>query len=414
VAILIDEYDAPILKYIENPDKADKFREALSDFYGVLKTNVTMIGHIFITGVSRFTKASLFSKLNNLDDITLDSNFATICGFTETDLEYLLGEYQDHLLDTFIKNGVMLPGSTPEYLKQLIHDWYDGYSWDGKTRVFNPWSLLHFFNKAKIFEYWYDSGTPTFLKELVDNGNVDFDLTKEIRDFNELKNNVDKISLIDPAVLMFQTGYLTINESLPTLDGPYNYSLRMPNLEVKGSFVPLMLSLQAPNDKMRTSKLAARTRDCLMTLDADGFEENFGGFLAQWNYDAHIEEEKYYQTLLEAALLMAGQRFWPQEHTAHGRLDIHIEGPKHEEYIIEIKLFREEKDSDGSSRTPPLKTDEITQLKEKMATLADDALMQISEKYAQKFLGDSRVVKIAVVVARRTFPFMQFQVVEKK
>jgi hypothetical protein len=414
VAILIDEYDAPILEYIDEPTKANKFRDALSNFYGMLKTSGDMIGHIFITGVSRFTKASIFSKLNNLKDITLNEEYAAICGFTEAELEDILSEYQDKTLARLVEKKDMYPGSTREDLRQLIHDWYDGYSWDGKTRVFNPWSLLNFLDQANITNYWLQSGSTSFLSKLGRSGIVKFNLLNEIPNIDESQNFIDDIALLDQIILLFQSGYLTIKERLPNPGSSAEYRIDYPNLEVKSYLVPLQLSIQPPKNKLLAGKLAERTRDSLLALDIVGLEEAFGGYLAQYPHGDHIENEKYYQTLLESALLMAGQRFWTQESTVHGNMDIHLNNHKGDEYIIEVKLFREKK-PDKRPLPPPLEPDKISQLKNNMNSQAKKAFKQISERYAQKFLGDScNVVKIALVIARISFVMMQFKVVEGK
>jgi hypothetical protein len=214
VAILIDEYDAPIVKHLKDSAKADKVREALKDFYGVLKTNDEMIGHIFVTGVSRFTKTSIFSELNNLEDITLDQRFSAICGLTEADLDDLLAEHQDRTLATLVENGTMLPNSSVDDLRRLIRDWYDGYSWDGEHRVYNPWSVLKFFNQAKIGSHWYETGSPTFIRELGRSSQFSFDLSKKLPDITESDNAIDNIASINSSVLMFQAGYLTLNSGV--------------------------------------------------------------------------------------------------------------------------------------------------------------------------------------------------------
>jgi hypothetical protein len=413
VAILIDEYDAPILEFINEPAKADKFRNALRRFYGVLKGQVGMIGHIFITGVSRFTKASIFSELNHLKDLTLDSKYAAICGLTEEDLEILLSEYEDQTLTALIKKGVMAHGSTGNDLRQLIHDWYDGYSWDGETKVFNPWSLLNFLDEAEIKDYWYQSGTPTFLTELVESGKFDYDWATEMNDFKESKNVINKISSIEPSVLLFQTGYLTIEKNQPILGGHFTFSLKIPNLEVEEAFVPLLLSVDPPENPLLAKRFAKRTRDHLLAMDAEGLQEAFSGYLAQYTYEQHINKEAFYHSMFESTLIMANQRFWHHEHTVHGRLDTHLNGPNGEEYIIEVKLLRERKTSKGHPK-PPLEVEEQIKLRKKMATLAKEAFKQISENYAQTFLGDCRVIKVALIIARWSFVLAQFEVIEGK
>jgi hypothetical protein len=229
VAALIDEYDAPIIKHINDSTLADKFREYLKEFYGVLKSNDEMFGHILITGVSRFTKTSIFSEFNNLRDITMESEFSSICGLTETNLEGLLVEQGDLTLQTLINKRWMPHGSSISDLRCLIDQCYDGYSWDGETRVYNPWSVLNFFDGAKFISHWYQTGTPKFLKELVSRWQIRFDLSVELPTITETDNVIDDLASLEPAVIMFQTGYLTIGETLPTFGDSDTYRLTLSN-----------------------------------------------------------------------------------------------------------------------------------------------------------------------------------------
>ncbi|MDR1872433.1 MAG: AAA family ATPase [Deltaproteobacteria bacterium] len=414
VAILIDEYDAPIVKHIINPPKAEEFREALNDFYAMLKTNIEKIGHIFITGVSRFTKTSIFSKLNNLKDITFNERYAAICGLTEADLDDLLSDREDQTLAAFIEKGVMLPGSDGADLRNLIRDWYDGYSWDGKTRVYNPWSHLSCLDDAEISDYWYDSGTPSFLVDLGLEGKVKFDWLKDIPNITKSKNVIDKIEKIPPEVLLFQTGYLTVKETLPKLGALKNYRLDFPNLEVRAALIPLSLSITPPENAHLASGLATRLRDSLFSLDAKGLEEAFSQYLAQFPYDDSLELESHFSTLLQSALMMAKQEFNTQEHSLHGRLDIHLTSPKGDEHIIELKVYREKKPETGSLG-PPKNEEEKAKLLKAMAPSAQRALNQITTYYADKFTGGpNRVVLTALVIARRNVILAKFKVLEGK
>jgi hypothetical protein len=415
VAILIDEYDAPIVEHLRNPVMADEIRKELNSFYGVLNTSEEWIGHLFITGISRFTKASIFPELNNLTDITLDDEFATICGLTEADLLDLLGEYQDKTLATLIKYGSMPPGSTGDDFRELIEEWYDGYSWDGKTKVYNPWAILKFLDDAKIGHHWCQTDSPSFLIELGHSGQVPFNFSKELPNINESTNAIDNMALLDPAVLLFQTGYLTIEKELPNLGGPSDYSLTIPNLEVRLTLLPLAFSLKLPKNGYMASKEAAQIKDSLYDLDAQKFEKAFGDYLNQYPHNDriadHIEEERYYQTLLVSAMLMAKERFSSQEHKANGRLDLHLTIPGGDEYIIEIKLYREEKPF-NKSQVPPKVEDVIVKLRSQMAPLANDTLKQITERYQGKFgVDQGRVVKVALVIARHSLVLAKFEVV---
>jgi hypothetical protein len=410
VAILIDEYDAPIIEHINNSTMADKIRRALRRFYGVLKTNNEMIGHIFITGVSRFTKTSIFSGLNNLEDLTLDSKFSTICGLTEANLEDILAERQDPTLAALIKKGVMRAGSTGDDLRQLIKDWYDGYSWDGENRVYNPWSALQFIKKATIDDYWYDSGSPSFLVELIRSKKIIFDYSKDITDFTASRNAIDQINNLKSAPVMFQTGYLTIKEC-KTVEGAQSiYSLTIPNLEVKASLIPLILSIEPLKNPLMGQRYAAKMCERLFALDAVGLGNAFTDFLSQLTYDALFDAEKYYYGLFELIMMMVDQRYDSQAHTAFGRLDFFISDPEGNDFIIEIKYLMEGKTSDGKRPVPPKEPEKLAQLHSKMVPLAREALDQISQLYVDRFKGGpNRVFKVALVIARRQIVLAQIE-----
>ncbi|MDR1872948.1 MAG: AAA family ATPase, partial [Deltaproteobacteria bacterium] len=152
VAVLIDEYDSPIVAHLNDPPLAEEIRVELKDFYETLKSNSdsNIVGHIFITGVSRFAQLSIFSSLNNLRDLTFNRKYAAICGLTAADLEDLLSDREERTLELLIEEGYLPLGSDGRDLRRTIQDWYDGYTWDGKTRVYNPWSVLSAIDDAKI------------------------------------------------------------------------------------------------------------------------------------------------------------------------------------------------------------------------------------------------------------------------
>jgi hypothetical protein len=435
VAVLIDEYDAPIMKYINDSAKADKFREYLKDFYGVLKTNDEMIGHIFITGVSRFTKTSIFSELSNLRDITLESEYSSICGLTRTDLEDLLVDFGGSTLKALIERKRIPHGSTINDLRYLIDQWYDGYSWDGETRVYNPWSVLNLFAEAK-FLHCYQTGTPEFLKELVSHDKIHFDLSIKMPTITESDNVIDDFSSLDPAVILFQTGYLTIGETLPTFGDTDTYRLTLPNLEVKMVFVPLLLSVDLPKKPLTAKLRADETRECLLAMNAEGFERAFQLFLEQHEFNDNKQSERLYHSLFAMAMSIAGQPLIPHEHTSHGILDIRLRGSDGDEFIIEVKVLNESgktktagQDSseisaktvrEGLGKMPgtrygnlPVTPKEKASLRKRMTTLAERTLNQIGENYADKFVGcGARLIKVALVIARRTYVLVKFDVVD--
>ncbi|KZX10153.1 ATP-binding protein [Methanobrevibacter curvatus] len=226
VVVLIDEYDAPILDNINNVEIADNNRKFLQNFYNVLKNSEEYLRFVFITGISKFAKTSIFSKLNNLIEITLDPKYSTICGITHKELEYY---YKDQIQALSTK----LNCSYKETLNK-INFFYDGYSWDGETKVFNPYSTILAFRSQEFIPYWFESGTPSFLTEILKNRKNTIDYFKpillsrrELNDINPLKANVTG--------LLFQSGYLTIDKKIIE-GGDINYFLKIPNFEVESAY----------------------------------------------------------------------------------------------------------------------------------------------------------------------------------
>ena len=193
VAVLIDEYDKPILDALELPEIARANRDFLRGLYAVIKDCDAHVCFTFITGVSKFSKVSLFSGLNNLKDITLDARYSAICGYTDADLDTVFAPE--------------LPGLD----RDQIRDWYNGYSWLGDEKVYNPFDILLLFDKRKFGAYWFETGTPTFLIETLFKRRVSSLALGEMEGSDELLSTFD-VDHIATEALLFQTGYLTITD----------------------------------------------------------------------------------------------------------------------------------------------------------------------------------------------------------
>jgi hypothetical protein len=241
VAILVDEYDAPVIKQLKSPPLAEKNREVLAEFYETLKTVNEERGLVFLTGVSRLALTTPFSGLNNLQDLTFDSDYADICGLNASELESLLDERHGRCLEALVARGQMAPGSDIDDLRRLVQDWYGGYSWDGRTRVLNPWSTLSFFQDNTISNFWYSTGTPSFLKKWISSKKKDFDLLKN-HVIYESENIIDELDKLKQHIYLFQTGFLTVKEDVTAPGDRASYRLGIPNREVEDSLRSLGLS----------------------------------------------------------------------------------------------------------------------------------------------------------------------------
>ena len=230
VVILIDEYDRPIVDYIDPFDyqKSIEHREILKEFFGILKDASKDVRLLFITGVTKFARVSVFSTLNHLKDLTLNPHYAALCGYTQAELE--------HSFASFLET---MPSNTLELLKF----WYDGYSWDGKTFLYNPFSILNFFDTGIYKDYWFETGTPTFLVKILGKR---FEYRLEEKEVSEtiMSNFVlEQQENLDVDSLLLQTGYLTIKEIVQ--ESPMDERiliLKHPNQEVKQAFNRYLLS----------------------------------------------------------------------------------------------------------------------------------------------------------------------------
>ena len=321
VVILIDEYDKPILDNITDKEVAREMRDVMKDFYGVIKDNDAYIRFVFITGVSKFSKMNLFSGLNNLNDITLDEKYATICGYTHGDL---LTVFEEHL------RGADMEG---------VKKWYNGYNYLG-DKVYNPFDILLFIDKGFEFRnYWWNTGNPSFLIDMLKTRNYyipqleNFTANEEILDTFD----VDHIELV---ALLWQTGYLTITGKRVTPFG-VKYTLNVPNKEVQTSLNSLFINYLT---RQITEKLKFQDRlyEMLDKPDLDGFKDALSSLFASIPYSNFTnsklpEYEGYYASVIYAYLASTGLDLIPEDITNLGRMDltVKLEGKV---FIFEFKL----------------------------------------------------------------------------
>ncbi|KKP35079.1 MAG: AAA-ATPase [candidate division TM6 bacterium GW2011_GWF2_32_72] len=244
VVIIIDEYDSPIINHIEDLQKAKELQEVLRKFYTCIKGLDKYLRFVFITGITRFSKTSIFSGLNQLDNISMDSRFAHLVGYTKDEINFYFHEHLQKIADA---KKVVESGDVEE-IKNKIHAWYNGYCFcdeeqevDGKelVRLHTPFSVLNFLHKAKFRNYWFESGTPTFLIKVLKQKNYPIESFENLKaNMNELMSfNIENIPL---AALLFQAGYVTIKD----YDSVYDrYALEMPNYEVKDSLLKCILAV---------------------------------------------------------------------------------------------------------------------------------------------------------------------------
>ena len=324
VVILIDEYEKPIIDNIDNPELMEQFRRELQGFYSVIKGKDNAIRFAFLTGVTKLGKMSIFSGLNNLNDMSMDARYADICGITEQELKSYFGESVRMLAEM---NGL----SEEECYKKLA-SMYDGYHFHYRTPgIYNPFSLLNTFNANEFRMYWFETGTPTFLVRYLKQGNYNLD--------NIAKNDVSVETLTGanyvspaPITLMYQAGYLTIKD----YDQRFNtYNLDYPNEEVKSGFLNSLSHLYAPALAGGELSVYQFIRD-IEKGDIESFMNRLTAFFSGNGYMIQGDLELYFQNVMSIMLKMMGLYVKTEYQTSNGRIDIVFDTDKYV-YIIELK-----------------------------------------------------------------------------
>ena len=358
VVILIDEYDKPIVDNLDDEELVDVFRRQLQGFYSVMKTKDACIRFGFLTGVTKIGKLSVFSGLNNLKDISMDARYAEICGISEKDLKKYFGESVKELAQA---NGL----SEQEcYAKLALM--YDGYHFhQNSAGMYNPFSLLNTFDSGEFKEYWFETGTPTFLVKVMQE--TDYDVTRLSDEEIDAPSLMDVDTLYrNPIPLLYQAGYLTIKGYEPDYG---TYHLGFPNREVRHGFLNFLVRYYTPSRTDSGMMLVSRMLRDLRSGNAEGFMQRLEALFAKTSYQIQGDSEKDFQYAMYLILELMGEYAEVEKATSNGRIDVLIQTGEYI-YLIEIKI-----------------NDTV-----------EAALQQIEEKaYARRFADDKRpLFKIGV------------------
>lgn len=330
VAVLVDEYDSPILQVINKQKIAKEIRDDIRRFFAVIKSLDAFIDFVFITGVSSFARAGLFSGINNLRIITMLKQFSAICGYTDEEV--------DQYLSSQIKAWSKSEQEPYDAMRQQIKEWYNGYHFSANSpSVYNPYSLMNAINDQEFKNFWFQSGGPTFLFE---------ELSKESRkkesrifDLDKFETTEDSLGIFEigatplPA-LMFQTGYLTIS----AFDKKRRaYELDYPNFEVKTALQKYLLAIYTNLDPVETESISLKLLTALTNKDAAKLAELIKQLFVRVPYQLHGKDEKSYHAILQAIFMACGIDAQSEMPISHGRVDMLVELPELI-YVIEIKL----------------------------------------------------------------------------
>jgi hypothetical protein len=354
VVILIDEYDKPIIDFLESHtiEKAKENRLILRDFYSVLKNADELIELVFITGISKFAQMSIFSHLNNLDDITMDRKYATLTGYTQTEIE--------HYFEDYLQNIQTSLNISREALLEHMAIWYNGYSWDGVHKVYNPFGTLNFFSKEQFKNYWFGTGSPNFLIEQMKK-QVYFDVENTIVN-NAILNKYD-IENIELIPLLFQTGYLTV-KAIDAMTG--DIVLDYPNKEVRESMYMFLIDDLAKNvHRVHTGRTIKDLNQAFLTKDLLKVRKILHSLLADLPYEVYQNQsEGLFHGLIHLIFSYLGMFVSSEVHSSQGRADAVVETLT-DVYIFEFKFNK----------------------------TAQEALTQIADnKYADKYLASDKII----------------------
>jgi len=374
VVILVDEYDKPILDAIGSGDLAEKNRKLLRSIYLMMKSNDQYIKFVFLTGITKFSKASIFSGLNNLDDISLDEKYGDICGYTQEDIETKFIPYLE---------GVDLP---------KLKEWYNGYNFLG-SKVYNPFDILLFISKNHIYRnYWFDTATPNFLIEVLKQKDYFIPRLENLVVGEKLVNSFD-INNISLETLLFQAGYLTVDKVERDMFDTLEYHLRVPNKEVQMSlnnlFIDYLTDNYNPLENMKSIYLP------LLENNLEEFEKALKKIFSSIPYNNYTnnkiyEYEGYYASVIYTYLASLGIKIIAEDVTNLGRIDLTIfVGDRI--YILEFKVVEKQLIIENG-KLKMEKSEIICEICDKKEK-TNSALEQIkAKKYYEKYLGEGKEI----------------------
>ena len=364
VVILVDEYDKPMLQAIGNEELQHAYHETLKPFYGALKSRDGDIRFAMLTGVTKFGKVSVFSDLNNLNDISMWDKYYDVCGISEVELER---DFKEDI-EALAKAQGMAYGDCMARLKHM----YDGYHFDaGTPGVYNPFSLLNTFAKKKFDYYWFETGTPTYLVKLLQLHNYDLNEMANEQTSEDVLNSIDAAST-NPIPVIYQSGYLTIKDYDPEFE---LYTLGFPNEEVEKGFVRYLMPFYTTVNQSKTAFEISRFVKDVERGDYDSFLTRLRSFYADIPYEMQRDLEVHYQNVLFIVFRLTGFHVNVEYHTSNGRVDLVLKARQYI-YVMEFKF-------DGT---------------------AEEAIRQINEKgYAAPFKADGRrIIKLGINFSRET------------
>ena len=325
VVILIDEYDKPLLEAIEDPERQERYRKELRGFYGILKGMNQYIRFALLTGITKFSKVSIFSDLNNLRDISMTKPFACLCGLTDEEVDRDLAPY--------IANYAEEKGTSYEAARELMRRMYDGYHFVADSPgVYNPYSLMNALLWKECKGYWFESGTPTMLVEMLKRQHYTLSDFDESIDTTRLDSKDGSDDSIVP--LLYQSGYLSILRSDEESQQTW---LTFPNEEVRDGFFKFLLPYYTSVQKNRKNPAIDEFVADIREGNVEQFLQRLQSFFADFQYDAQTTPESHFRNVLYILCKLIGLKVDAEYQTSDGRIDLLLRTEKFV-YVIECKI----------------------------------------------------------------------------
>ncbi|GHV33979.1 ATPase AAA [Synergistales bacterium] len=337
VVVLVDEYDSPILTNIDSPDKIEEAREILRDIYKRIKTGEQYIHFVFITGISKFSKVGVFSSLNNLRDISMSDDYASMLGYTEEELLVVFG---DHIED--IARRMEIP---KEELLSQIRAYYDGFSFNGETMLYNPFSTLCFLSDRKFSNYWFESGTPAFIARYMKDKKLTVEQFRGYEVPYDFASCPGDIETATASSFLYQSGYLSLRPG-----GLDDFSLDYPNHEVLTAMSSLLIgNIFGSHEAFSSARISFR--ESIVNGDAEGVQGEFNKLLSKIPYDDYAKTAEYavrrggdarewiYRSTILSYIYGVGLDVEAEVHGSKGRADMVVKFRGHI-WVMEFKMTK--------------------------------------------------------------------------
>ena len=375
VVFLVDEYDAPLLDTLVDKAAFEDMRQKLRDFYSPLKANDAHIKFIFISGITKFSQLSIFSELNNLNLISMDDEYASICGITEDEMKTQMKPEIEEFAESF--------GKPFDQACALLKRKYDGYHFSQRSPdIYNPFSLLNALSKKDFGNYWFGTGTPTFLAEQMKKFDIEPETIDEGFDATESVFDIPTETAVTPVAVLYQSGYLTIKGFRPR---GRVYKLAIPNEEVREGLLKCLLPFYAAGNEQKNDTFLLRFTDAIYQGDVESAMVLLRAFFSGIPYDAEQQNENHYKTIFYLIFKLSLPFVTNTEvRSSAGRADAVVETDD-AVYVFEFKL-------DGSADEALKQIDDKGYLIPYSATLAEDGTPKKLVKVGANFDSEKRTL----------------------